>query len=147
MNPAPPPGPRPNPTPSPESSRKTILVIDDSQVEREGLAAILRQEGYSVCVAEDGARALGMLQAGPKVDVILMDVLLPRMDGWDFLRELKRHPALGALPVVIVTALGVASPEWAGSLGAAACYRKPYSVGALLERLRGFSARTPDGPS
>jgi two-component system, chemotaxis family, sensor histidine kinase and response regulator PixL len=126
---------------------KTILVIDDSQVEREGLAAVLREEGYSVCVAEDGARALAMLRAGPKVDVILMDVLLPRMDGWDFLRELRRHPGLGALPVVIVTALGVASPEWAGSLGAAACYRKPYSVGALLERLRRLLAQTPDGSS
>ncbi len=126
---------------------KTILVVDDSQVEREGLAAILRQEGYTVFVAEDGAQALAMLQVGPQVDVILMDVMLPRMDGWDFLRERKRFPKLATLPVVIVTALGVASPEWAGSLGAAACYRKPYSVNALLEQLRTFLARPTNGSS
>src|SRR4029077_15138307 len=68
---------------------KAVLIIDDNQVEREGLAAILQKEGYSVFLAEDGAVALGMLQAGLKADAILMDVLLPRMDGWDFLRELR----------------------------------------------------------
>src|SRR5207248_2391466 len=115
---------------------KTVLVIDDSQVEREGLAAILQREGYSVSLAEDGARALGMLQAGLKADAILMNVLLPRMDGWEFLSQRKRDPVLAAVPVIITSALGVATPEWAASLGARACFRKPYDVAALLAEVR-----------
>jgi CheY-like chemotaxis protein len=115
---------------------KTILLVEDNEVQREGMATILRQDGYHVIPVEDGAQALAMLRVVPRFDVIVMDMMLPLMDGWDFLRERKRFPELVTIPVVIVTGLGVASPEWAGSLGVAACFRKPVHVADLLGELR-----------
>jgi sigma-B regulation protein RsbU (phosphoserine phosphatase) len=115
---------------------KPVLIVEDNEVERVGLATILRREGYAVATAADGASALTLLRAGTDPCLILLDMLLPGKDGWDFLTERKRDPELAAVPVIITTALGVASPEWAHSLGAAACFRKPFQVPALLDEVR-----------
>ena len=115
---------------------KTVLVVEDNRTEREGLATILLSEGYAVATAADSAEALALLRAGTAPCLILLDMMLPGKDGWDFLSEHRRDPRLGAVPVIITTALGVASPEWAHSLGAAACFRKPLPVPALLDEVR-----------
>jgi CheY-like chemotaxis protein len=121
-------------------------VVEDNEVEREGMTAILKREGYQVFTATDGAHALSVLRFGPTIDVILTDMLLPMVDGWELLRECKRFPELAAIPVVIVTGLGIAGPEWARSLGAVACYRKPVIVADLLEGLRRICGAAADDP-
>jgi two-component system, chemotaxis family, sensor histidine kinase and response regulator PixL len=116
---------------------KTVLIVEDNDDEREGLAAILLGEGFAVAAAADIPTALATLRTGPPTAVVLLDMLMPGQDGWDFLMLRRRDPVLAAVPVVITTALTVASPEWGAALsGGAACFRKPLPVGELLAEIR-----------
>ena len=115
---------------------ETILVAEDNAEEREGLAGVLRQRGYTVLTACDGAEALRLLQTGPAPGLILLDMLMPGCDGWQFLDRRQPSPALAAVPVVLTTGLGTANAEWAASLGAAGLLRKPFDVEALLAEVR-----------
>jgi CheY-like chemotaxis protein len=115
---------------------KTVLVVEDNEIERAGLAGMLRREGYVVAEAEDGAQALTLLRADCRADLILLDMLLHGQDGWSFLKERQKDPAVVAVPVIIVTGLDAANLEWGKSLGACACFRKPVNVAALLEEIR-----------
>jgi CheY-like chemotaxis protein len=118
------------------SSGKTLLIVEDNEVTREGLAIVLRREGFAVESAVDGHEAMDRLRAGPAPDLILLDMMTPRMDGWRFLERRRRDAALAAVPVLITTALGIASPEWAASLGAAGCLRKPIETEELIQAVR-----------
>ena len=116
--------------PSTEAS-KTVLVVDDNPVEREGLAAVLQQEGYNTMTAADGKEALDRLRGDPSPDLLLLDMLMSEHDGWQLLRLLRKTPALAPIPVVIITGLDIASPEWASSLGAAGLLHKPIDAEEL----------------
>jgi two-component system response regulator MprA len=113
----------------------TLLIVEDNEVVRARLAVVLRRAGYAVALAANGQEALSALRGGLRPDLILLDMLLPVADGWRFL-ERRRQPALAAVPVVILTGLGVASPEWATALGAAGLLRKPAETEALLREVR-----------
>ena len=116
---------------------ETILIIEDNTIQREGLAFVLRQQGFSALLAADGQKAMDLLDhAHP--DVVLLDMLIsdPEADGWWFLNQRRRIPSLAAIPVLITTALAVASKEWAASLGAAGLIRKPFEVEPLLAAIR-----------
>src|SRR5437867_3435961 len=76
------------------------------------------REGYSVVKSLSGKEARDYLSTEPAPDLILLDMMMPRHDGWQFLNQRKGSPSQAAIPVVIITALGIASPEWAASLGA-----------------------------
>ncbi len=115
---------------------ETILVAEDNPVERERLAVVLRQRGYTVLAASDGAEALKLLQAGPAPGLILLDMLRPGCDGWQFLHRRQPSPALAAVPVVLVTGVAEANDEWASALGAVGLLRKPWDVDALLGEVR-----------
>jgi len=117
-------------------ANETILVVEDDAVQREGLAVLLREEGYTVFTAVDGQEALHSLGNDPTPDLILLDMLMPVHDGWRFLKERTWSPRLASIPVVIVTSLGNASLEWAASLGAAGFLRKPFDVEPLLTEIR-----------
>jgi len=81
---------------------KAVLVVEANEVAREGLAA-LRREGYAVALAANGREALDALRAGPAAsDLILVDMLLPVLDGWGLLKALRADPALAAVPVVLL---------------------------------------------
>jgi CheY-like chemotaxis protein len=112
---------------------KTVLVVEDDALQREGLVAVLRRHGHTVVPASDAEQALVTFRAGPAPDLILLDMLLPRRDGWWFLHQLRRDPLLARVPLVITTGLAVASDEWAASLGASGLLRKPFEVEALLD--------------
>jgi two-component system response regulator MprA len=114
----------------------TLLVVEDNEILREGLAAVLRREGCAVALAADGEEALAYLRAKPPPDLVLLDMMMPRVDGWEFLVERRRNPALAAVPVVITTALSIANAEWATSLGAAGLLRKPVETEALIREVR-----------
>jgi CheY-like chemotaxis protein len=110
------------------ANARTVLVIEDNLVEREGLAAILRQEGYGIVLAVNGKEALERLQAGASADVILLDMVMAKADGWEFLKLLPKNPALLTIPIIIVTGLATANLEWARALGAVGLIHKPIDV-------------------
>jgi twitching motility two-component system response regulator PilH len=112
----------------------TVLVIEDNTIQREGLAAVLRQQGFTVLTAENGHDALNCLSSSIP-NIILLDMLMPNGDGWWFLEQRKSLPALSFVPVIITTALAVAGGEWASSLGAAGLLRKPFDAEPLLAEI------------
>jgi CheY-like chemotaxis protein len=115
-----------------ETATKTVFVLEDNAVEREGLTAVLRSHGHNVVAAEDAEEALDLLHDGPPPDLILLDMLLPRRDGWWFLKQRRKSTAIALTPFIVVTGLGIANDEWAASLGASGLLRKPIDVDALL---------------
>jgi CheY-like chemotaxis protein len=81
-----------------------VLVVEDDAPIREALCAVLRDDGYAVAEAGDGQEALEFLRTHPTPRVILLDLMMPVMDGWTFLREQAADPALAGIPVVVITA-------------------------------------------
>ena len=117
---------------------RRVAVIEDNDIVREGTALLLRKEGFRVEAFPEAGAALDRLREGPAPALILLDMMLPQpgMDGWGFLQERSRVTGLATVPVVITTGLGVASPEWALSLGASGLLRKPVEFAALLAEVR-----------
>ena len=110
-----------------------VLVVEDDADLREMMAQILTLEGFEAETATDGADALTQLQApGRYPDVILLDMMMPRMDGWEFCREQRRDPALAHIPVVVLSA---APREWL-QISAAAVLSKPFDYDRLLAAIR-----------
>jgi CheY-like chemotaxis protein len=119
------------PSPRRTASRaRSILVVEDDSAIADVVGAILEEEGYVVRVARDGAAGLAAV-AESMPNLVTLDLLMPVMGGWEFLRALQSRCA--SVPrVVIVSAYGV-DPSDAQALGADACLRKPFEIGALLE--------------
>jgi len=120
-----------------------LLVIDDDRVNRLILSRALETEGFAVETAEDALRAIRILRAGPTVfDLILLDVLMPGMDGYDLLRYLKADPALASTPVVMVSALGdISSVVRCLELGADDYITKPFDPVLLRARINAALAK------
>jgi len=107
-----------------------ILVVEDDKDLRESLCEALRFEGYQVICAEHGEAALRHLSTGAKPCVILLDLMMPVMDGWTFRSEILKDQALAAIPVVVMTA---ASPARARSVPSATVLQKPLQMDAVVE--------------
>lgn len=120
----------------------SILVVEDNPDLRETLAELLEDEGYSVATAVDGVEALDYLHQRPLPGAIILDLMLPRLTGWELGQLLRENPSLAAIPVVIVSA-ALDVPPGVSHLGAAACFNKPFSAEELLKtvaQLMGNSA-------
>jgi len=124
------------------ANARTVLIVEDNLIEREGLAAVLRNEGYGIVLAANGKEATEQLQAGASADVILLDMVMAQTDGWEFLKLLPKNPALPTIPIIIVTGLATATLEWACSLGAVGLIHKPIDVNHLKSEL--VRVLTPD---
>ena len=114
-----------------------VLVVDDDQDIIDAMTDVLRQEGYRVSAAHDGAEALSMLRANAHPRVILLDWMMPGMDGATFAEEKRRDPALAAIPVVLLTADARASTK-AADAGIGAFLRKPVTLDDLLSMLERY---------
>ncbi len=112
---------------------QTILVVDDDEDVRSSVADALVDLGYRTETAGDGRQALEFLSAAPSPpNLILLDMMMPEMDGWTFMSELHKVPDLASIPVVIFSAYG--NPrEVAGQLGAAGYLRKPLRLEELAQ--------------
>jgi CheY-like chemotaxis protein len=115
-------------------SGKTILIVEDNEVQREGLAVVLRNAGYLVFPTTDAGKALASLNRMDAPDLIILDMLMPppATDGWRFMATRKTNTTLAAIPVLIMTSMAIASEEWAESLGACGLLRKPVDAPSLL---------------
>ncbi len=114
---------------------KTILVVDDEKDIIEMLKYNLEREGYEVLSAQNGKRALEQAQRHP--DLIVLDVMMPGMDGWEVCKQLKRNEKTSSIPVLFLTAKGAEIDEVIGlELGADDYIVKPISVRKLLARVR-----------
>ena len=119
----------------PEVGRARVLVVEDNEVAREGLAVVLGRAGYEVALAAGGQEALDLLRAGPAVDLILLDMLMPVLDGWRFLERLKREGP-GPLPPLVITTGTNLTLEWARDHGCQGFLKKPIDSEPLLAEVR-----------
>jgi adenylate cyclase len=128
---------------NPAPHRGVILVVDDNDDNRDMLARRLRRQGYEVLTAAGGRAVLGAL-AGAPVDLVLLDVMMPDLDGYAVLQRLKADPALGDIPVLMISALDeLDSVVRCIQLGAEDYLAKPFDpvllqarIGACLEKKR-----------
>jgi CheY-like chemotaxis protein len=112
-------------------SGKSVLVVEDDPTILGAMKMVLEWEGYQVACATNGQEALEMLRMGERPSLILLDVMMPVLDGWQFREEQKRDPKLASIPVVVVSAV-----EGAASVDAADHVQKPFQVEELLATLR-----------
>jgi CheY-like chemotaxis protein len=111
-----------------------ILLVEDEPSIREDLGALLADEGYSVLTARHGADALKLLESGARPGVILLDLMMPIMDGWELRARLRAIPRLASIPVVILSGAPLGETD-AGLLEASACVGKPIRLNHLLNVL------------
>jgi CheY-like chemotaxis protein len=109
-----------------------VLIVDNDEGVRESLTALLEDHDYDVAVAGDGAAALAMLRDGYRPGVILLDLAMPVMDGWDFRAAQLRDPALSAIPVVVMSAAGFSTTTVRMQFGDVGVVSKPAPVEELL---------------
>ncbi len=125
-----------------------VLVIEDDRSLAEVLSHNLKASGYEVIVATDGQD--GLLKAETKLpDLVVLDLMLPVVDGLDVCRRLRAQPTTREIPIIMLTAKAEESDEIVGfSLGADDYVTKPFSVKVLLERIKALRRRrTSDGVS
>jgi CheY-like chemotaxis protein len=114
---------------------KVMLVEDDADI-RADLAALLCAEGFDVVSAAHGIEALELLRASPHPDVILLDLMMPLMNGWEFRAEQLKDPSIAGIPVLLLTA-GDANQDITG-LQAHGRIAKPIQLDELYRKLRAF---------
>jgi two-component system cell cycle response regulator DivK len=117
---------------------KRILVVEDQEDNRQILRDLLANSGFEMIEAEDGEQALEQA-AKHRPDLILMDIQLPIMDGYEATRRLKADPELKAIPIIVVTSYALSGDEdKARAAGCDAYVAKPYSPRALLAKIKEY---------
>jgi CheY-like chemotaxis protein len=120
----------------------TILVVDDDVDIRASLCDFLEDEGYTIATAANGRDALDYLRGNPAPSVVLLDLMMPIMDGYEFRTEQKRDPAIAAIPVVVMTARGTVGSS---DLDVEQVLQKSLKLPKLLDALQ-RAARTAATP-
>ncbi len=116
---------------------RRVLVIEDDQAIREGVAEVLSAEGYTVAEAANGLEGLREARDQPP-SLIVLDLMMPTMNGWQFRQEQQRDPALADIPVIILSAYS----EMPGPrLDEAARFAKPFDIVTLLLAVDKYAVR------
>lgn len=122
------------------SDQASVLLVEDDDDIREVIQDALERRGYAITAVEDGREALEHLEAVEiKPSLILLDMTMPTMSGWEFLAEQAKHPSIAGIPVVVLSAMTnldkpSAAKQWAGVL------TKPVSLEKLLKTVAQFCA-------
>jgi CheY-like chemotaxis protein len=112
-----------------------VLIVEDDADLRDMMAQLLAIEGYKAEAVPNGRAALDYLRRGDFPEVILLDLMMPVMDGWEFRRRQREDPRLADVPVVVLSAL---DPSRAADLEGAAFLKKPLDFDRLLELVRHY---------
>lgn len=116
---------------------KHILIVDDSKTVRNLVAFIMKKEGFAITTAEDGLDGLEKLYAADKVDLIISDVNMPRMDGFTFIKTVREQEAYRDLPIVVLSTEGQEHDIQQGlSLGANLYMVKPAQPEKMVKNVR-----------
>ncbi|HZU21986.1 MAG TPA: response regulator [Terriglobales bacterium] len=112
--------------------KKTILVADDNEANRELISVILQRQGYEVLEAPDGREALAIITRR-RLDLVLLDIHMPELDGFETVRAIRQSEQSRRLPVVALTASAMAGDaEQALARGFTAYLAKPYEISAVI---------------
>lgn len=112
-----------------------ILVVEDNEENRDALSRRLSRRGYEVLLAADGKLGVEMAQSSAP-DLILMDINMPVLDGWEATRQIKAEPATSGIPIIALTAHAMSSDrEKMLALGCDDYHPKPINFGHLLEQI------------
>lgn len=118
------------------------LVVDDAPDIRLLADLVLSMAGFAVTAAASGRDALLLLAEGDLPDIVLLDVQMPEVDGWETLSRLRNDPRTVDLPVVLCTVKGLPEDTLRGwSLGCDGYLGKPFDIGALVDELHGVLGR------
>jgi len=118
------------------NKKATILIVDDMPINIQLLSEILAAE-YTLKAVTNGQRALDLVKKDPSIDLILLDVVMPDIDGYQICRELKNHPETNKIPIIFVTAKkDVNDEEYGFNLGAVDYISKPFHPIIVKVRIR-----------
>ena len=128
-------------TPAVEQENNLIMVVDDSVTVRKVTGRLLKRNGYRTISARDGVEAMALLQEH-RPAVMLLDIEMPKMDGFEVATAVRNHPELNALPIVMITSrTGEKHRQRAHDIGVNEYLGKPFQEGLLLETIGGFAKR------
>jgi chemotaxis family two-component system sensor histidine kinase/response regulator PixL len=114
----------------------TVLVVDDDGLTRDALVLALEAAGYTVRQAADGREAFRVLRTPPPPSAILLDIVMPEMNGWEFLREREsNNPDLAGIPVIVFSAACEAAPRLPLPRGVAKLLPKPVDSAEVVAAL------------
>ncbi len=119
-----------------DTDRRVLVIEDDADV-RTMISIMLTIEGYQVSTAENGQEALDLLRHGDHPNLILVDLMMPVMNGWQFRAEQVRDPNLARIPAVVISG-GDRVAEHTRALGAADYLRKPIDLDVLLATVQRY---------
>jgi CheY-like chemotaxis protein len=111
----------------------SILVVDDRQEILNGMSELLAREGFTIRTAHNGLDALNRMRSDHHISLVLLDLWMPVMDGWEFLRQKKGHPELANVPVVVISAIPPVDLD-----GVESVLTKPIDLNQLMETVRHF---------
>jgi CheY-like chemotaxis protein len=126
-------------------ARRHVLIVEDDAVTRESWSDVLKMAGFQVSMAAGGRDGLAQLEEGVRPDVILLDLVMPGVNGWVFRREQQKNPDLAGIPVVITSGYQESGPAVEG-LNAAKFLRKPVDPAELLVVIAGLCGRQSEFP-
>jgi len=130
------------PVPAERHSLPTVLLVDDEPTVRRILRRTLERLGYAVQEAEDGAEALALLDEGTEVGLVLTDTVMPKVDGWELIREVRRrHPTL---PIIRMSGFAE-PPDEAHDDQSDVFLAKPFDIGVLQQTVQNLMASRPEG--
>jgi CheY-like chemotaxis protein len=124
--------------------QKTVLVVEDDLDIRDIVQDLLESEGYDVVPASHGRQAMEFLagvKKGPRPALVILDMMMPLVDGRQVLHMMRRDPELASIPVLVISAAVREKPE-----GASAFLTKPVSLDKLFEAVRTFTRPVPEMP-
>ncbi|WP_257388372.1 response regulator [Tahibacter caeni] len=118
-------------------SGRSVLVVDDDMRNIFALSKTLRAKGLNVLMAQDGMKALRQLDDNPQIQLVLMDIMMPGMDGYETIREIRKRPALARLPIIAITAKAMRGDrDRCLEAGANDYLSKPLDIDKLLSMMR-----------
>lgn len=120
----------------------TVLLVEDNEDVREMMSVALQLSGISVLAAANGREALDLLDASPAPCLVLLDLMMPVMDGWELRAALNAHPEYAEIPVVVVSAM---TEDTAAKLGAAAYLPKPVDIDRMVDIVCDYCRQASQG--